>query len=117
MKLFGKTLFCFELHIQYFSNGVLLHQQAYTRKLLKHFHMDQAHALAAPMIERSRTNDDSYQPCLEEEEEIVDRQNYLIGVETFTYVLDHPHEAGYRVRNKHTRETQPKTDCLPLERS
>ena len=25
-KLFGKTSFCFELHIQHFSNGVLLHQ-------------------------------------------------------------------------------------------
>ena len=88
MKLLGKTLFCLGLQIQHFPNGVLLHQQAYTRKLLKFSQMDQAHALAAPMIGRSRSDDDPYQPC-SEEEEIVDRSKYLTVVGAFTYLTTH----------------------------
>ena len=88
MKLLGKTSYCLGLQIQHFSHGILLHQQAYTRKVLKHFHMDQAHALAAPMIGRSRTSEDPYQPC-SEEEEIVDRQRYLTAVGAFTYLMTH----------------------------
>ena len=68
MKLFGKTSFCLGLHIQHFLNDILLYQQAYTRKLLQHFQMDQAHALVPLMIgcSRNRSNDDPYQPCSEE---------------------------------------------------
>ena len=88
MKLLGKTSFCLGLQIQHFPNGVLLHQQSYTRKLLKFFNMDQAHALAAPMIGRSRSEDDPYQPC-SEEEEIVDRSKYLTAVGAFTYLTTH----------------------------
>jgi hypothetical protein len=50
--------------------------------------MDHAHALVAPMIGRSRTNDDPYQPC-SEEEEIVHMQKYLTAVGTFTYLTKH----------------------------
>lgn len=50
--------------------------------------MDQAHALAAPMIGKSRTNEDPYQPCLEAEE-IVDMQKYLMAVGAFTYMSTH----------------------------
>lgn len=89
MKLLGKTSFYLELQIQHFPNGVLLHQQAYIRKLLEHFRMDQAHALVAPMIGRSQTSDNPYQHCLEKEEEIVDRQKYLAAVGAFTYMTTH----------------------------
>lgn len=50
--------------------------------------MDQAHALAAPMIGRSRIENDFYQPC-SEEEEIVDKQKYLTIVRAFTYLTPH----------------------------
>jgi hypothetical protein len=50
--------------------------------------MDQAHALVAPMIGRSRTSDNPFQPCLEEEK-IVDRQKYLTVVGAFTYMTTH----------------------------
>ena len=88
MKLLGKTLFCLGLQVHHFPDGVLLHQQSYTRKLLKFFNMDQAHALAAPMIGKSRSEDDPYQPC-SEEEEIVDRSKYLTVVGAFTYLTTH----------------------------
>ena len=87
MKLLGKTLFCLDLQIQHFPNGILLHQQAYTHKLLKFFPMDQAHALAVPMIGRSGSDDDPYRPC--SEEEIVDRSKYLTAVGAFTYLTTH----------------------------
>jgi hypothetical protein len=50
--------------------------------------MSQVHALAAPIIGRSRTTEDPYQPCLEEEE-IVYRQKYLTAVGAFTYLTTH----------------------------
>jgi hypothetical protein len=80
MKLLGKTSYCLGLQVHHFPGGVLLHQQAYVRKLLKHFQMNQAYALAAPMIGRSRTTED---------EEIVDMQKYLTAVGAFTYLTTH----------------------------
>ena len=50
--------------------------------------MDQANSLAAPMIGRSKTKDDPYQPC-EEEEEIIDKSKYLTAVGAFTYLTTH----------------------------
>lgn len=88
MKLLGKTSFCLGLQIQHFPHGVLLHQQAYTRKLLQHFHMDQTHAVAVLMIGQSHSDDDPYQPC-SEEEEIIDKQKYLTVVGVFTYLTTH----------------------------
>ena len=40
------------------------------------------------MIGCSKTHDDSYHPC-EEEEEIIDKTRYLIAVGAFTYLTNH----------------------------
>jgi hypothetical protein len=88
MNLLGATSYCLGLQVHHFPGGVFLHQQAYVRKLLKYFQMDQAHALVAPMIGRSYRSEDPYQPC-SEEEEIVDRQKYLTAVGAFTYMTTH----------------------------
>jgi hypothetical protein len=80
MKYLGQTSYCLGLQINYIPNGgILLHQQAYVQKILKLFQMDQANPLAAPMIGRSKTNDDPYQPR-EEEEEVIDKSKYLTAV-------------------------------------
>jgi hypothetical protein len=50
--------------------------------------MDKANPLAAPMIGRSKTNEDPYQPR-EEEEEVVDKSRYLTAVGAFTYLTTH----------------------------
>ena len=50
--------------------------------------MNQANPLAAPMIGRSKNRDDPYYPR-EEEEEVVDRQRYLMAIGAFTYVTTH----------------------------
>jgi hypothetical protein len=88
IKLLGNTLYYLGLQVHHFPGGVILHQQAYVCKLFKHFQMDQAHALAAPMIGRSRNTEDPYQPC-SEEEEIVNIQKYLTAVKAFTYLTTH----------------------------
>ena len=89
MKLLGRTSFCIGLQIRYFSNGsILIHQEAYVKKLLRSFNMHEAHPLAAPMIGKSKTRDDSYRPCEEEEEE-VDKAKYLIAVGALLYLATH----------------------------
>ena len=58
MKILGRTTFCLGLQIKHFADGsILLHQQTYTRKLLRTFNMENANALSAPMIGKSKTED------------------------------------------------------------
>ena len=57
------------------------------RKSLSFFQMDQANPLAVPMIGRSKTNDDPYQPREQEEEEIVDKPRCLTAVGALTYLI------------------------------
>ena len=88
MKFLGPTTFCLGLQVHHVENeGILLHQEAYVNKVLKEFKMDKANPLAAPMIGRSKTNEDPYQPC--EEEEVVDKPRYLTAVGAFTYLTTH----------------------------
>jgi hypothetical protein len=90
MKYLGQTSYCLGLQVHYVTNGViLLHQQAYVQKILKVFNMDQANPLAVPMIGRSKICDDPYQPCDEEEEEVVDKPRYLTAVGALTYLTTH----------------------------
>ena len=64
MKDFGKTKFCLGLKIVHFSNGVLVHQSTYIKKILKHFYMDNAHSLSSPMVVRSLdVKNDLFRPC------------------------------------------------------
>ena len=87
MKFLGKTSLCFGLQISHFGNGaMLLHQTAYTRKVLKRFGMHNANSLAtARMIGRSRTLQDPYTPASEEEEK-VDKAEYLTAVGALLYL-------------------------------
>jgi len=80
MKILGRTTFCIGLQIKHFADGsILLHQQTYTRKLLRTFNMENANALSAPMIGKSKTEDDPYRPAEPEEEE-VEKHQYLAAV-------------------------------------
>ena len=47
-----KDRYCLGLQIEYFSNGIFVHQSTYTEKVLKRFYMDKAHPLNSPMIVR-----------------------------------------------------------------
>ena len=71
MKVLGHTSSCLGLQIKHYADGsLLLHQQTYVKKLLRIFNIDNANALSASMIGKSRTEDDPYRPANDEEEEI-----------------------------------------------
>ena len=50
MKDPRKQNFCLDLHIEYFSNEILVYLLTYTKKVLKHFHIDKLHPLSSSMI-------------------------------------------------------------------
>ena len=86
MKLLGKTSYCLGLQVAHLPDGsIFLHQTTYTQKVLKHFRMDKASPLSALMICQSKTKNDPYQPCEEEEEEEYDRTRYLAAVGAILY--------------------------------
>ena len=53
MKDLGRTKLCLGLQIEHLTNGIFVHQSAYTEKVLKRFCMDEAHPLSTPMVVRS----------------------------------------------------------------
>ena len=64
MKDLGKTKFCLGLDIEHFPIGILVHQSAYTKKILKRFYMNEAHPLTSPMVVRSLDlKSDLFRPC------------------------------------------------------
>ena len=50
IKDLGKTKFCLGLQIEHFPTDILIHQSAYTKKILKHFYMNEAHPLTSLMV-------------------------------------------------------------------
>ena len=86
MKLLGRTSFYLGLQLTHIrGGGIFLHQTTYTQKLLKRFGMDKANPLSAPMIGRSKTSDDPYAPC-KEEEEFHNQTQYLATVGALLYL-------------------------------
>ena len=86
MKLLDKTSFCLCLQILYIlGSSIFLHQTTYTQKLLKRFGMDKSNPLSASIIGCSKTTDDPYRPC-KEEEEFYDKTRYLIVVGALLYL-------------------------------
>ena len=86
MKFLGPTTLCLGLQVKHLRDrSLFLHQTAYIQRILKRFSMDQAHPLSAPLMGRSKTNDDPYSPCEEEEEEL-DKPRYLAVVGALLYL-------------------------------
>ena len=53
MKDLGKTKYFPSPQIEHKSNGILIHQSTYVKKVLKQFNMNKTHPLSSPMIIRS----------------------------------------------------------------
>ena len=63
MKDFGKTKLCLGLQMEHLTNGIFVHQSAYTEKVLKRFCMDEAHPLSTLIVVRSLdVNKDLFRP-------------------------------------------------------
>ena len=71
MKDLGKTRYCIGLQIEYFSNGIFVHQSTYTEKVLKRFYMDNAHPLNSPTVVRSLEVDKNPFRSKEENEKLL----------------------------------------------
>jgi hypothetical protein len=53
MKDLGKIKFYLGIQIEHLLNEKFIHQSLYIEKVLKHFYMDNAYHLSAPMVVRS----------------------------------------------------------------
>ena len=89
MKDLGKTKFCIGLQIEYFPNGVLVHQSTYIKKILKRFNMDKAHPLSSPMVVRSLdVKNDPFRPCEKGEELLGPEVPYLSVIGALMYLAN-----------------------------
>ena len=89
MKDLGKTRYCLGLQIEYFSNGIFVHQSTYTEKVLKRFYMDKAHPLNSPMIVRSLEVDkDPFRPKEENEKLLGPEVPYLSAIGALMYLAN-----------------------------
>ena len=89
MKDLGKTRYCLGLQIEYFSNGIFVHQSTYTEKVLKRFYMNKAHSLNSPMIVRSLEVDkDPFRPKEENEKLLGPEVPYLSEIGALMYLAN-----------------------------
>ena len=52
VKDLGKTKLCLGLELEHKANEIIVHQSAYTQRVLKRFYMDKAYPLSTPMVVR-----------------------------------------------------------------
>jgi hypothetical protein len=50
MKDLGKTKFFLEIQLEHYPSGILLHQAAYTQKILEKFNMEKSYPSKTPMV-------------------------------------------------------------------
>ena len=90
MKDLGKTKVCLGLQLEYIKGRILVHQKAYTEKVLKRFNMDQAHPLTSPMVVRSLGVDtDPFRPKDENENVLGPEVPYLSAIGALLYLASH----------------------------
>ena len=64
MRDLRKAKFCLGFQIEHFSTRVLVHQSAYTMKILKLFYINKTHLLSSSMVVRSLDmKKDSFRHC------------------------------------------------------
>ena len=90
MKDLGKTKFCLGLQFEYKDNGILVHQETYTEKILKQFYMDKAHPLPCPMVVRALDLEkDPFGPKKPDEEALGPEVPYLSAIGALMYLASH----------------------------
>ena len=92
MKDLGKTKFCLDLQIKHFSDGVLVHQSTYFKKVLKLFYMEKVHPLSSPMLVRSLdVKNDPFCSCEKNEELLGPKVSYLSVIGALMYFANCTH--------------------------
>jgi hypothetical protein len=89
MKDLGKTKFCLGLQLEHSPAGILVHQSAYTQKVLERFGFDKAYPSKTPMIGRSLQQDkDPFRPKEEGEEILGPEFPYLSAIGALMYLAN-----------------------------
>lgn len=86
MKNLGKTKLFLGLQIEHLSNGIFMHQSAYTETVLKCFYMDKSHPFNSIMVVRSLDKKkDVFWPRKENEEILGPKVPYLSDISALMY--------------------------------
>jgi hypothetical protein len=80
MKDLGKTKFCLGLQIEYLQTGILVHQYAYVKKVLKKFNMDKAYPQRTLIIIRASEEDKDPFRLKQEGEEVLGAEYPYLSV-------------------------------------
>jgi hypothetical protein len=115
MKLLGKTSYCLGLQVHHFPGRAFLHQQNLRPQAAQVFSNGPGSRISGTN-DREEPDYGGSIPTLFRGGEDSEQAEILPRGWSF-HVPDHTHEARHRLRNEHTRETQPKANCSPLERS
>ncbi|KAL0371809.1 UNVERIFIED_CONTAM: Copia protein [Sesamum calycinum] len=92
MKDLGTTKYCLGLQFEHTKGGIFIHQSNYIEKVLKRFHMNNAHPLSTPMVVRSLdVNKDLFHPPAHNDEILGPEVPYLSAIDA-GYLSD-PHKA------------------------
>jgi len=87
MKDLGRTRFCLGIEIEHRVGGILVHQSAYTQKMLQRFNMDKAHTVSTPMVVRSLDpKKDPFRPADDDEEILGPETPYLSVIGALLYL-------------------------------
>ena len=74
------------MQVEHFPNGIRIHQSTYTKKVLKHFHLDNAHPLNTPMVVRSLdVKNDHFRPQENDKETLGPKVPYLSTIDAQMY--------------------------------
>ena len=87
VKDLGKTKLCLGLELEHKANGIIVHQSAYTKRVLKHFYMDKTYPLSTPMVIRSlKPHKDPFRPKEPDEEILGPEVPYLNAIGALMYL-------------------------------
>ncbi|KAK4393936.1 Copia protein [Sesamum angolense] len=88
MKDLGTTKYCLDLQFEHTKGGIFIHQSNYIEKVLKRFHMNNAHPLSTPMVVRSLdVNKDPFRPPTHNNEILGPEVPYLSAICALMYLV------------------------------
>jgi hypothetical protein len=89
MKDLGQTKFCLGLQLEHLPSGILVHQSAYTQKILEKFNMDKSYPSKTPMVVRSLdVEKDPFRPTEDGEDVLGPDFPYLSAIGALMYLAN-----------------------------
>ena len=86
----GKTKSCFSLELEHKANKIIVHQSAYTKRVLKYFFMDKAYPLSTLLVIRSlEPHKDPFRPKKPDEEILGPKVSYLNAIGVLMYLAQY----------------------------